>query len=80
MVKIRLARIGMKKCPTYRIVVQEASAPRNGVAIDQVGYYDPNTDPATVKIDLDKVQDWISKGAQPTTVVRKLMKTAKKAD
>lgn len=80
MVKIRLARIGQKKFPTYRIVVQEASSPRNGVAIEQLGYYDPNTNPATVKLDLEKANDWIAKGAQPTTVVRKLMKAAKKAN
>lgn len=80
MVKIRLARIGQKKVPFYRIVVQEASKPRNGVAIDQIGTYDPNTDPATIKIDLEKADAWIAKGAQPTTVVSKLIKAARKAN
>ena len=78
MVKIRLTRIGQKKVPVYRIVVQEASRPRSGVAIEELGYYDPNTDPATVKMDVEKAKDWIAKGAQPTTVVRKLMKIASK--
>lgn len=78
MVKIRLARIGEKKNPAYRIVVQDASKPRNGVAIAQVGFYDPNTDPENITLDLDAVKDWIAKGAQPTTTVRKLMKAAAK--
>ena len=80
MVKIRLARMGQKKVPVYRIVVQEASKPRNGECIDQLGYYDPNTNPSTIKLDLEKTQDWIKKGAQPTTVVNKLIKAAKKAN
>ncbi|SDZ78396.1 small subunit ribosomal protein S16 [Lachnospiraceae bacterium NK3A20] len=80
MVKIRLARIGKKKFPVYRVVVQEASNPRNGVAIDQVGFYDPNTEPATINMDLEKVNSWIARGAQPTTVVKKLVKAAKKAN
>jgi len=78
MVKIRLARMGQKKVPVYRIVVQEASKPRNGACIDELGYYDPNTDPGTIKIDLEKTKEWISKGAQPTTVVRKLIRSASK--
>lgn len=80
MVKIRLARIGEKRVPVYRIVVQEASVPRNGKAIDSIGYYDPNTEPATIKVDLEKANEWIKKGAQPTDVVKKLMKNAAKAD
>lgn len=80
MVKIRLARIGEKKVPVYRVVVQEASKPRNGVAIDQIGIYDPNTEPATIRIDTAKADEWIAKGAQPTTVVKKLIKAAKKAN
>ena len=80
MVKIRLARIGEKKVPVYRVVVQEASKPRDGVAIDQIGTYDPNTNPATIKIDLEKADAWMAKGAQPTTVVNKLIKAARKAN
>ena len=78
MVKIRLARHGQKREAIYRIVVQEASQPRNGKAIDELGFYNPNTDPATIKIDVEKAKDWIAKGAQPTTVVKKLMKAAAK--
>jgi small subunit ribosomal protein S16 len=80
MVKIRLARFGEKRVPIYRIVVQESSAPRNGKTIDSIGYYDPNTEPATIKIDAEKANEWIKKGAQPTDVVKKLMKTAAKAN
>ncbi len=78
MVKIRLARHAQKREAIYRIVVQEASQPRNGKAIDELGFYNPNTDPATIKIDVEKANDWITKGAQPTTVVRKLIKAAAK--
>ena len=80
MVKIRLARIGEKRVPVYRVVVQEASVPRNGKAIDSIGYYDPNTEPATINIDLEKANEWVKKGAQPTDVVKKLMKKAAKAN
>ena len=80
MVKIRLARIGEKKVPIYRIVVQEASCPRNGKTIDSIGYYDPNTEPATIRIDAEKANEWIKKGAQPTDGVKKLMKNAAKAN
>lgn len=79
MVKIRLARHGEKRVAVYRVVVQESSQPRNGKAIDELGYYDPNTDPATVRIDVAKAEDWIKKGAQPTNTVKKLLKIAKKA-
>ena len=78
MVKIRLARNGQKKLAVYRVVVQESSKPRNGEAIDEVGSYDPNTNPATIRMDLEKVNARIAKGAQPTTVVKKLMKYAAK--
>ena len=79
MVKIRLARHGEKRVAVYRVVVQESSQPRNGRAIDELGFYDPNTDPATVKIDVDKAQEWIRKGAQPTNTVKRLLKIAQKA-
>lgn len=80
MVKIRLARIGEKKVPVYRIVVQDAATPRNGKAIAELGYYDPNTDPATVKMDVHQAKAWIAKGAQPTETVRRLMRVAAKAE
>ena len=79
MVKIRLARYGEKRVAVYRVVVQESSQPRNGKTIDQIGYYDPNTDPATIQIDVAKAQEWIKKGAQPTTTVQRLLRAAKKA-
>lgn len=78
MVKIRLARMGQKRNAQYRIVVQDASKPRNGVAVDEIGYYDPNTDPATIKVDVEKANQWIKNGAQPTTTVKRLIKTAAK--
>ena len=68
-VKIRLARHGSKKRPYYRIVVAEASAPRDGRFIDQVGTYNPCTEPVAVSVDLAKVDQWIANGAQPTVTV-----------
>ncbi len=71
-VKIRLNRIGAKKQPFYRIVVADSRAPRDGKIIEMVGTYDPKTDPSTIKVNKDKIIDWISKGAKPTNTVRKL--------
>ena len=76
MVKIRLTRIGEKKVPFYRIVVADATTARNGRNIDEIGFYDPNTDPGTVQVDADKAKKWLANGAQPTTVVKKLFKQA----
>jgi small subunit ribosomal protein S16 len=76
MVKMRLKRIGMKKAPYYRIIVADARSPSNGRFIEEVGTYDPNTEPATVKFDEEKVKTWISNGAQPTETVARLLKTA----
>ena len=73
MVKIRLMRAGKKKQPTYRVVVADARNARNGRFIEILGHYDPRTEPSTVSIDNDKAKDWISKGAQPTDAVRKLL-------
>ena len=75
-VKIRLTRIGEKKVPLYRIVVADASTPRDGRAIDTIGHYNPNTDPGTVEIDAEAAKKWLRNGAQPTTVVKKLFKQA----
>ena len=75
-VKIRLTRIGEKKVPMYRIVVADSRTPRNGRAIDEIGVYNPHTDPATVKVDAEKAKKWIENGAQPTTVVKKLPRQA----
>ena len=74
MVKIRLKRMGQKKAPFYRIVVADGRAPRDGRFIEEIGLYDPCTDPATVRIDADKAKQWLSNGAQPTDTVRDLLK------
>jgi small subunit ribosomal protein S16 len=71
-VKIRLNRIGAKKQPFYRIVVADSRAPRDGKIIEMVGTYDPKTDPSTIKVNKEKVIEWISKGAKPTNTVQKL--------
>ncbi len=75
-VKIRLKRMGQKKRPFYRIVVADARSPRDGKAIEEIGYYDPNTDPSTIKVDNEKAQTWIKNGAQPTDTVRRLLKSS----
>ena len=73
-VKIRLKRMGAKKAPFYRIVVADSRSPRDGRFVEQIGYYNPLTDPADVKIDADKAKDWIKNGAQPTETVKALLK------
>jgi small subunit ribosomal protein S16 len=78
MVKIRLARHGSKKRPYYRIVVAESSARRDGRFIDQVGTYNPCTEPATVQVDLEKVDQWIAKGAQTTDTALRLINNVRK--
>ncbi len=74
MVKIRLTRVGAKKAPAYRIVVADSRYPRDGRFIDQIGSYNPMTNPAEVKIDAEKAKDWMQKGAQPTETVKSLFK------
>lgn len=74
MVKIRLKRMGSKKNPFYRVVVADSRYPRDGRFIEEIGTYNPLTDPAQVKIDADKAQGWIKKGAQPTDTVKALLK------
>ena len=74
MVKIRLRRMGAKKTPFYRIVVADSRSPRDGRCIEEIGTYDPLTNPATGKVDADKVKAWIQNGAQPTDTVRGLLK------
>ena len=73
-VKIRLRRMGAKKAPHYRVVVADSRYPRDGRFIDEIGYYNPMTEPADVKIDAEKAKKWISNGAQPTDTVRDLLK------
>ena len=76
MVKIRLRRMGAKKAPFYRIVVADARSPRDGRCIEEIGTYNPLTDPAVINIDAEKAQTWIKNGAQPTDTVRGLLKKA----
>jgi small subunit ribosomal protein S16 len=66
----------MKKAPSYRVVVADERMPRDGRFIEEIGYYNPLTDPATIKIDLDKASNWIANGAQPTDTVKVLLKKA----
>ena len=73
-VKIRLRRMGQKKAPFYRIVVADSRYPRDGRFIEQIGHYNPMTDPAEVEIDAEKATKWIKNGAQPTDTVRALLK------
>ena len=74
MLKIRLRRMGAKKAPFYRIVVADSRSPRDGAFIEEIGYYNPTTDPAELKVDNEKAAQWIKNGAQPTDTVRGLLK------
>ena len=76
MVKIRLRRMGAKKAPYYRIVVADARSPRDGRCIEEIGTYNPLTEPAAITVDVEKAQTWIKNGAQPTDTVRGLLKNA----
>ena len=73
-VKIRLTRIGAKKAPFYRVVVADGRYPRDGRFIEELGYYNPMTDPVEVKIDAEKAKKWLGNGAQPTETVKALLK------
>ena len=73
-VKMRLRRMGAKKAPFYRVVVADERSPRDGKFIDEIGYYNPLTNPADIKIDADKAQKWLENGAQPTETVKSLLK------
>lgn len=75
MLKIRLKRVGAKKQPSYRIVVADAKATRDGAFVEQVGHYDPKTDPPTIVLDRERADEWIGKGAQPTDSVSRLLRT-----
>ena len=76
-VRIRLARHGAKKAPYYRVVVASANAPRDGRFIDEVGRYNPRTNPTFIQLDLEKVDKWMKDGAQPTEVVSRLIARAR---
>jgi small subunit ribosomal protein S16 len=73
-VKIRLKRIGTKKVPFYRVIVADSRYPRDGRFIEELGYYNPLTNPADIKIDTEKAAKWINNGAQPTETVKTLLK------
>ncbi len=75
-VKIRLRRMGQKKAPFYRIVVADSRSPRDGRCIEEIGTYDPNTDPSTFKVNEELAKKWLANGAQPTEVVSKIFKQA----
>ena len=75
-VKIRLRRMGQKKAPFYRVVVADSRSPRDGRFIEEIGYYNPLTEPVEVKINEEKATEWLKKGAQPTDVVKRLFDNA----
>ena len=73
-VKMRLRRLGAKKAPFYRVIVADSRSPRDGRFIEEIGYYNPLTEPAEIKIDAEKAKKWLSNGAQPTETVKSLLK------
>ena len=73
-VKIRLRRMGAKKAPFYRVVVADSRSPRDGRFIEEIGYYNPMTNPAEIKINAEKAEAWLKNGAQPTETVKSLLK------
>jgi len=78
-VKIRLARVGSKKNPIYRVVVADSRSPRDGRNIETIGRYNPQMEPSLVEVDLDRVKHWVDSGAQTTPAVKKLIKIVEKA-
>jgi small subunit ribosomal protein S16 len=77
-VKLRLARVGSKKNPIYRVVVADSRSPRDGRFIEVVGRYNPQSNPSLIELDLDKVQGWLDKGAQPSEAVARLIKVSQR--
>ncbi|NLM45608.1 MAG: 30S ribosomal protein S16 [Firmicutes bacterium] len=75
-VRIRLKRVGAKKRPFYRIIVADSRSPRDGAFIDELGYYNPTTEPVTLSINAEKAQAWLQKGAQPSDTVKALLAKA----
>jgi small subunit ribosomal protein S16 len=73
-VAMRLTRVGSKKNPIYRVVVADSRSPRDGRFIEIVGRYNPQTEPSTIDFDEERVKDWLSKGAQPSNTVKRLLK------
>lgn len=76
-VKIRLRRMGAHKKPFYRIVVADSRSPRDGKCIEEIGHFNPMVEPADVKLDMEKVEKWISNGAQPTDRVKTIINSVK---
>lgn len=74
-VKIRLRRMGAKKRPSYRIVVADSRSPRDGRVIDEIGFYDPITEPVAIRVDAEKAKKWLATGAQPSDTVKNLLKS-----
>lgn len=79
-VKIRLARHGAKKAPYYRVIVADSRSPRDGKFIEEVGRYNPCVNPSMVKLDLEKIDQWIKNGAQPTETVARLIESARNGE
>jgi small subunit ribosomal protein S16 len=77
-VRVRLTRVGSKKNPIWRVVVADQRSPRDGRFIETIGHYNPQTEPSTIRIDEDRLQHWIARGAQPTGTVKQLMKAQAK--
>lgn len=75
-VKIRLRRMGANKAPFYRVVVADSRSPRDGKFIEEIGYYNPLTEPVEFKVNEEKVNEWLANGAQPTEVVKRLFNNA----
>ena len=75
-VKIRLRRMGAHKAPFYRVVVADSRSPRDGEFIEEIGYYNPLTEPVEFKVNEEKVNEWLANGAQPTEVVKRLFNNA----
>jgi len=73
-VKLRLTRVGSKKNPVFRVVAADSRSPRDGKFIEIVGRYNPQTDPSTIEFNEERVKDWLSKGAQPSETVKRLLK------
>ena len=78
-VRVRLTRVGSKKNPIWRVVVADQRSPRDGRIIESIGHYNPRTEPSTIVIDKERLEHWLSRGAQPTNTVRKLMRARSEA-
>jgi len=76
MVRIRLRRVGAKKQPSFRVVAADVEAPRDGRFIENLGFYNPRTEPATIQLKEDRIYDWMSKGAQPSDSAEQIFKSA----